>query len=92
MVLMFVLAAMLAVSAERPTRNGDPIGIATMHADGTIVMQLRSVECNGTIAEGLTRSHPAEATYGMTIAWIGGIHRGQTKTVIARDLEPCKSR
>ena len=90
MIALFLATAL--ATAEPPTRNGDRIGTAEMQRDGRIVMRLRSVNCDGTVAEGKTEARPNQASYQMTIRWLGGLRRGQTKPVIARNLRPCERR
>ena len=87
-----VLIAAVLAKAEPPTQNGDHIGVAKMHGDGRITLQLRSVECNGMIAEGVTETRAGDAHYRKTIDWLGGLLPGQTKSVIARDVPPCPRR
>ncbi len=86
--MLLPLAALL-IAAERPSGNGDPIGIATLDRDGRLTLRLRSVECDGMIAEGLVTVRPGEADYARTLRWVGRIRRGETKPIVARDLEPC---
>jgi hypothetical protein len=84
-----VLTLAPAWAAETPTRNGDTVGIATMHADGTITMRLRSVQCNGSIAEGLMKVGRGQADYQSILDHIGGMKTGESKPIPAWPEPPC---
>jgi len=87
-VIVLALTALL-LSVESPTRTGDIIGYAEMHEDRSIDLHLRSVECDGTIAEGLVTVKPTDPTYGNTLKHLGGLKPGETKPVPAWPTKPC---
>jgi len=87
--LLLVLAGCANLAAPRPTQNGDVVGTATMQADGTIHMQLRSVECDGTIAEGANDLPPKTPGNKATLERIGALKPGESKPLLASGLEPC---
>jgi hypothetical protein len=89
MIALFAIAAMLAGSAGKPTANGDPIGTATSDRNGRVTLKLRSVECDGMIAESVLTVGPKDANYASTMKWLGGIKRGETKKIVAKNLDPC---
>ena len=84
-------AAALAASSEPPTQTGDIIGSVTMQPDRSLHMRLRSVECDGTIAEGTFDIKPAEANYQSTIDHVKGLQPNETKPVPAWATTPCPS-
>lgn len=89
LVLLPLLLIGCAHPNERPTETGDVIGSATMLADGTIQMMLRSVECDGTIAHGTSTIRSSDAGYGPTIARFPGIKPGDTQPITAGKTTPC---
>ena len=92
--LWIVLTAglLLAGAREKPTQTGDRIGIATIDRRGSLKLQLRSVQCDGMIAEGQYDVPPTDSTYRETLAWVGPIEPGREKPLFARDVPPCKKR
>lgn len=99
--LTFMLALSLAsigsihagAAAQRGNvfaRSTDTIGTATMEADGTIVLDLRSVESGGMIAEGRFRYAPADRDYAMVARHVGRIPKGGS--VFVRPFPPETSR
>lgn len=61
-----------------PKQRFETIGTATMEPDGTIVLQLRSLEANGMIAEGVLRYSPGDPGYSTVSRHIGKISSGET--------------
>jgi hypothetical protein len=57
-----------------------PIGVATMEADGTIVLQLRAVE-GGAVGEALFRYPKDHPEYAAVLKHLGGMRPGQSKPV-----------
>lgn len=90
--MMITAGLLLADVREKPTENGDPIGIATIDRRGTLRLQLRSVQCDGTITEGLYDVAPTDKTYRETLAWVGPIPPGGEKPLYAKDVKPCPKR
>jgi len=84
-------AAALAGSGEPPTKTGDIIGSVTMQPDRSLYMMLRSVQCDGTIAEGTFDIKPAQANYQSTIDHVNGLQPNETKPVRAWPTPPCPS-
>jgi hypothetical protein len=86
------LAVWPVLAAERPTQTGDPIGVITMLADRSLQMKLRSVQCDGTIAEGEMTVLPDQNNYQSLIDHVGGLSPSETKVVLAWPDEPCPSK
>src|ERR1700722_18125125 len=86
-----LVAATPALSLEKPTQTGDPIGTVTMLPGGAIKMHLRSVQCDGTIAEGAPTILPSDKNYRDIIAHVGGLKPLETKTMPAWPVPPCPS-
>jgi hypothetical protein len=80
--VLLVLAA-LAIAGCTPRGGGEPesIGIATMEADGTIVLQLRAALPGGGIGEGYFRYPPSHEEYAKVLEHLGGLEPGQSKPV-----------
>jgi hypothetical protein len=87
--LTFVVAGALA--AEPPTRTGDVIGTVFMRPDLSLSIRLRSVECDGTLAEGILDLKPGELIYEVVIDHVGGLQPNETKAVPAWPTRPCPS-
>lgn len=80
LVLVLVLA-FLCPSAQAFCQPRDPaktIGTATIAADGTIVLSLRSQDGAGLIAEGLFSYAPGDPNYTAVLRHIGRIVTGET--------------
>lgn len=56
------------------------IGVATMEADGTIVLQLRA-EGPGMVGDAQFRYPPAHPQYAAVLAHLGGLVAGEQKAV-----------
>lgn len=56
------------------------IGVATMEADGTIVLQVRAVE-GGAVAEALFRYPKDHPEYAAVLKHLGGMRPGESKPV-----------
>ena len=95
---VLVLAGSSAIAADRvtppakPTQTGDQIGTVTMLADRSLVMRLRSVECDGKIAESQMTIRQEQRNYQSTIDLVGGLKPSETKPILAGPLEPCPAR
>jgi hypothetical protein len=87
----FAAAAAVAVADEPPTRSGDIIGSVVMRSDRSLSMRLRSVQCDGTLAEGILDIKPAEGNYQLVIDHVGGLQPNETKPVPAWPTSPCPS-
>ena len=88
--LAVVLAIVaLAGSGEPPTKTGDIIGSVTMRPDRSLHMMLRSVQCNGMIAEGVFDIKPDEKDYQSTIDHVAGLQPNETKPVAAWPTPNC---
>jgi hypothetical protein len=87
----FAAATAVADADESPTRSGDIIGSVVMRSDRSLSMRLRSVQCDGTLAEGSLDIKPAEANYQLVIDHVGGLEPNETKPVPAWPTSPCPS-
>jgi hypothetical protein len=56
------------------------VGVATMAADGTITLMLRS-EDHGRIAEAVLVKRPGDADYEQVKAHLGGLKPGESKAI-----------
>jgi hypothetical protein len=52
-------------------------------------MELRSVECDGTIAEGSNDLPPNTVGNKVTVERLGGLKPGESKPILASGVEPC---
>lgn len=87
--LMLTTISACAAKTPHPTMSGDQIGIVTMLPDRSIQMQLRSVECNGTIAHTAIEYHVGDKAYEMIRSEYGLVSPADSKPVIAGQLAPC---
>jgi hypothetical protein len=90
-VVSAAFAVAFAVADEAPTRTGDIIGSVVMRPDHSLSMRLRSVQCDGTLAEGILEIKPAEENYQVVIDHVGGLQPNETKPVPAWPTSPCPS-
>jgi hypothetical protein len=92
-VVLTALASGLAVALaeEPPTRTGDVIGTVFMRPDLSLSIRLRSVQCDGTLAEGILDLKPGEPNYQVVIDHVGGLQPNETKSVPAWPTRPCPS-
>lgn len=58
----------------------DSVGVATMQADGTLYLQLRSEEPQG-IAEALQVVKPDDPQYAYYVRHLGNIRPGESKAI-----------
>lgn len=56
-----------------------------------ITPQLRTVECGAAISEGILEVAPDQPSYGETLAWVGEIRPGETKSLFARNPPSCEA-
>jgi hypothetical protein len=90
MTLAIVLATAAVVgSGEPPTKTGDIIGSVTMRPDRSLHLMLRSVQCDGRIAEGAFDIQPAQKDYQSTLDHVGGLQPNEIKPVRAWPTPPC---
>jgi len=88
--LAIVLAIVaIAGSGEPPTKTGDIIGSVTMRPDRSLHMILRSVQCDGRVAEGTFDIQPDQKDYQSTIDHVGGLRPNETKPVPAWPTPEC---
>ena len=81
---------LLAVAVAEPaTKTGDIIGVATMLPDRSIQMQLRSVQCDGMIAESVMTVRPEEPSYADIVTHVGGLNPSEKKPIPAWPTEAC---
>jgi hypothetical protein len=80
-----------ALAEEPPTRTGDEIGTVSMRPDLSLSIRLRSVQCDGTLAEGILDIKPGEPNYQVVIDHVGGLQPNETKPVPAWPTRPCPS-
>ena len=85
------LPAEAPAQQEKPTQTGDPIGTVTMLEDRSLVVQLRSVECDGKIAEAMFKILPGQWNYQPTLDRVGGLKPKETKPWLAGTTPPCPS-
>lgn len=71
--------AMLLARQPQKRQPIEPIGMATMSADGTITLELHTHE--GAVGDAHIRYKPNDKEYGQISEHIGGIKPGQVKTV-----------
>lgn len=79
--ILLLVLALLCASAQTFCEPRDPaetIGTATITADGTIVLSLRSQDGAGRIAEGLFSYAPGDPNYTVVLRHIGTIAPGET--------------
>jgi hypothetical protein len=77
------------VTAAEPTQTGDDIGVVTMMSDRSLHLRMRSVECNGTVAEGQWTVMPDKPGYQVMLDHVGGLNPTETKSVKAWPTVPC---
>jgi hypothetical protein len=80
-----------ALTEEPPTRTGDAIGTVLMRPDLSLSIRLRSVQCDGTLAEGNLDLKPGEPNYQVVIDHVGGLQPNETKPVPAWPTRSCPS-
>lgn len=68
--------------------SSDPIGVAKMKHDGTIVLQLRATDAGGAIGDALITYREGEEHYDEILRHIGGIAPGEVKIVPPWPSEP----
>jgi hypothetical protein len=83
------LAVAGALAEEPPTRTGDIIGTVFMRPDLSLSIRLRSVQCDGELAEGILDIKPGEPNYQVVIDHVGGLLPNETKPVPAWPTRPC---
>jgi hypothetical protein len=81
----------IAGAGAPPTKTGDIIGSVTMRPDRSLHMMLRSVECNGMVAEGAFDIKAGQKDYQSTIDHVGGLQPNETKPVPAWPGPDCPS-
>jgi hypothetical protein len=89
---LIFLGSPAVASYPTPTKTGDPIGSVTMNADGSLVMDLSSVQCDGMIAEGRINVRPADSNYQEILNHVGGLKPSETKVVLAWPTPACASK
>jgi hypothetical protein len=78
-----------ALADEPATRTRDVIGTVFMRPDLSLSIRLRSVQCDGTLAEGILDLKPGEPNYQVVIDHVGGLQPNETKPVPAWPTHPC---
>ena len=86
-ILLLVLIGCEAKPQPKAATNGNSsIGVATMSADGTILLTLRAEEEGGTAIGDAQLLYPTDhEEYETILEHIGGIEPGQEKTVAPWD-------
>lgn len=64
------------MSAHKPDKAAETIGVATQEPDGTIVLMLRAEGTGGAIGDAQFRYPPTHRDYAMIKAHVGPIPRG----------------
>ena len=85
--LSLLLAA--GCSTSQPPSMPEFIGQAMLAADGTLTLDLESVECDGSRAMGRVVYAPGHPQHAEILAHIGEIRPGETKPVRPWPSEPC---
>lgn len=70
-----------AVNGGDQIMNEESIGVATMRADGTIVLQLRAETDDGAIGDGYFTYAPTDKDYDSVLEHLGGLKPGESKPV-----------
>ena len=92
LVMVSLLLAAPVLAAAEPTQPGDPIGSVKMLADGTLSLHLRSVQCDGQVAESQTMVRRDQPNYQAILDHVGGLGPSEEKTVRAWPVAPCSAR
>ena len=61
--------------------EGQPIGVATMQADRTLVLRLRAETEDGATGEGYFTYAPGDVDYAPVLQHVGGLEPGESKPV-----------
>lgn len=82
-VLITPIIPTLPVRAQTVEKESlsEPIGVATMNDDGTIVLRLRAKTPHGGLGEGILVYPPTHPEYQKILSHIGPIRKGQTVPV-----------
>jgi hypothetical protein len=82
-VLLTPIIPTLAAQAQTVEKESlrEPIGVATMNDDGTIVLRLRAKTPHGGLGEGTLVYPPSHPQYQSILSHIGPISKGQTVSV-----------
>jgi hypothetical protein len=67
--------------SAHPAAAPPSIGVATMTADGTILLQLRAEGPDGAEGDALLTYAPGNADYAKVLAHVGGLRPGESKPV-----------
>jgi hypothetical protein len=67
--------------SEHKSDQPDSIGVATMRADGTIVLQLRAEGVGGIVGDAQVTYSPSDPKYQEILAHLGGLKPGESKPV-----------
>lgn len=70
-----------AQAIKQKEKQEQPIGVATMKDDGTIVLRLRAKSPHGGVGEGTLVYPPTHPDYQNILSHIGSIRKGQTVPV-----------
>jgi hypothetical protein len=87
-----LLATPVVLAAAEPTRTGDPIGSVKMLGDGTLSLHLRSVQCDGRVAESQTMVRRDQPNYQDLLDHVGRLGPSEEKTVRAWPVAPCSAK
>ena len=63
------------------TDDKGSVGLATMEADGTIVLRLRADSGDGVTGHAVITYPPAHPNYESVLSHLGGLAPGETKSV-----------
>ena len=85
-----LLGAIAGCSTPRSSPMPEYIGRAQMAADGTLTLDLESVECDGSRAMGRIVIQPTDSRYRDYLDHIGEIRPGETRPVRPWPAEPCR--
>ena len=85
-----LLVALAGCATRHPQPMPEYIGQAQMAADGTLTLDLESVECDGSRAMGRIVVQPTDPRYRGYLDHIGEIRPGETRPVRPWPAEPCR--
>ena len=80
--LLAILAGPAVGDATAQTPPSEPIGVATMNAEGIVTLRLRAAGPGGAVGEGTLTYGPNDAEYRSVLRHLGGLRPGESKPVL----------